>query len=179
MRRERWMISFHVNFVGFAKCLPFRSGVQQSARVAFLTPISPVNEAGSCMQCVKTYLTHPRKRRGLNPKIQVWWFAFFEGHMFRFYVNFRVFVCVCVLNYVLYIHTYIPTCMRPCIQIDKEVDRQADRQTIIHTHIRSPAMKGWGLLPLWEKYQNGDPCRRIFRRIVAWRTAGRCLPACL
>lgn len=122
MRRERWMISFHVNFVGFAKCLPFRSGVQQSARVAFLTPISPVNEAGSCMQRVKTYLTHPRKRRGLNPKIQVRWFAFFEGHMFRFYVNFRVFVCVCVLNYVLYIHTYIPTCMRPCIQIDKEVD---------------------------------------------------------
>ena len=96
------MISFHGNFVGFAKCLPFRSGVQQSARVAFLTPISPVNEAGSCMQCVKTYVTHPRKRRAAStPKFRfdgLPMFAFFEGHMFRFYVSFRVFVCVCVIK---------------------------------------------------------------------------------
>lgn len=117
------MISFHVNFVGFAKCLPFRSGVQQSARVAFLTPISPVNEAGSCMQRVKTYLTHPRKRRGLNPKIQVRWFAFFEGHMFRFYVNFRVFVCVCIelRSIYTYLHTYLHASMH--------TNRQRGRQS--------------------------------------------------
>ena len=142
MRSGRWMISFHVNFVDFAKCLPFPSGVQQIARVAFLTPISPVNEARGCMQCVKTYVTHPRKRRAAStPKCRLDGLPFLKDTCSDSMLLFRVSVCLCIqlimFSNVLYIYIY--TYLHAYIQTDKQVDRQTDR----HTYTPLPAMEGY------------------------------------